>query len=85
MESKRSFFVWLCIDAQAFNRTSMESKPLLIRTGLIIEESFNRTSMESKLDETPPQSLQERFAFNRTSMESKHENGFQVFNIRTYF
>ena len=32
----------------AFNRTSMESKPMLLGVDKINEEPFNRTSMESK-------------------------------------
>ena len=57
-------------DLDAFNRTSMESKPMMHIMLKELANPFNRTSMESKLT-TLLYPKTNRYPFNRTSMESK--------------
>ena len=61
----------VCVDFRSFNRTSMESKLLMVSFSYKFRFTFNRTSMESKQASAYDDYAYDNYPFNRTSMESK--------------
>ena len=72
MELKPGFLVLCQVPAGAFNRTTMELKPIKTYNYILYSISFNRTTMELKRI-IGIQNVLHLFTFNRTTMELKQE------------